>query len=127
MCNLIFQLARIVTAKGEIRHIIAIEKKFNVRITTRENQIKIKGDPNDIDTVERLLGQLLSMLSSGNKLVNGILTRVDTFLGKHLKANTTTAENTTEMKQGIAHIDTSVSIAVEELTGQRRTAARSNS
>lgn len=48
-----------------------IEKKFNVRITTRENQIKIIGDPNNIELVERLLDQLLSMLSSGNKLVNG--------------------------------------------------------
>ncbi len=48
-----------------------IEKKFNVRITTRENQIKINGDPSDIETVERLLDQLLSMMSSGNKLVNG--------------------------------------------------------
>ena len=48
-----------------------IEKKFKVRITTRENQIKINGDPSDIETVERLLDQLLSMMSSGNKLVNG--------------------------------------------------------
>jgi len=48
-----------------------IEKKFNVRITTRENQIKINGNPSDIETVERLLDQLLSMMSSGNKLVNG--------------------------------------------------------
>lgn len=48
-----------------------IEKKFNVRITTRENQIKIIGDPDNIEMVERLLDQLLSMLSSGNKLVNG--------------------------------------------------------
>ncbi len=28
-----------------------IEKKFKVRITTRENQIKINGDPSDIETV----------------------------------------------------------------------------
>jgi len=48
-----------------------IEKKFSVRITTRENQIKIIGDPDNIEMVERLLDQLLSMLSSGNKLVNG--------------------------------------------------------
>jgi phosphate starvation-inducible PhoH-like protein len=31
-----------------------IEKKFNVRITTRENQLKIKGDPEDIETVDSL-------------------------------------------------------------------------
>lgn len=48
-----------------------IEKKFSVRITTRENQIKIIGDPDNIEMVERLLDQLLSMLSSGNKLANG--------------------------------------------------------
>lgn len=48
-----------------------IEKKFNVRITTRENQIKINGDHDKIEMVERLLDQLMSMLSSGNKLVNG--------------------------------------------------------
>ena len=34
-----------------------IEKKFNIRITTRENQIKLKGNPKDIETVENLFMQ----------------------------------------------------------------------
>lgn len=48
-----------------------IEKKFNVRITTRENQIKISGEPKDIEAVESLLVQLQEMLAQGNKLQNG--------------------------------------------------------
>lgn len=35
-----------------------IEKKFNVRITTRENQIKIKGEPGSLESVENLFRQL---------------------------------------------------------------------
>ena len=35
-----------------------IEKKFNVRITTRENQISIKGEPESINSVENLFQQL---------------------------------------------------------------------
>ena len=35
-----------------------IEKKFNVRVTTRENHIKINGAPKDVEAVERLLLQL---------------------------------------------------------------------
>ena len=31
-----------------------IEKKFNVRITTRENQIFIKGEPSSLESVENL-------------------------------------------------------------------------
>jgi phosphate starvation-inducible protein PhoH and related proteins len=45
-----------------------IEKKFNVRITTRENQIKIKGDFNSINAVDILLTQLEDLLNSGYKL-----------------------------------------------------------
>ncbi|NIQ00559.1 MAG: PhoH family protein, partial [Nitrospinaceae bacterium] len=48
-----------------------IEKKFNVRITTRENHIKIGGEPKDIEAVEKLLLQLQEMLSQGHKLQNG--------------------------------------------------------
>jgi len=47
-----------------------IEKKFNVRITTRENQIKIKGDFNSINTVDILLTQLEDLLVSGYKLMD---------------------------------------------------------
>ena len=45
-----------------------IEKKFRVRITTRENQIKIKGDFNSINSVDTLLTQLEDLLVSGYKL-----------------------------------------------------------
>ena len=45
-----------------------IEKKFGVRITTRENQIKIKGDFDSINTVDSLLTQLERLLVSGYKL-----------------------------------------------------------
>ncbi len=48
-----------------------IEKKFNVRVTTRENHIKIHGEPKDVEAVERLLLQLQEMMSKGQKLQNG--------------------------------------------------------
>ncbi|MDH5762100.1 MAG: PhoH family protein [Nitrospinota bacterium] len=48
-----------------------IEKKFNVRITTRENHIKINGEPKQIEAVERLLLQLEEMMTQGNRLQNG--------------------------------------------------------
>lgn len=48
-----------------------IEKKFNVRITTRENQIRISGDERDVQAVERLLLQLHDMMATGQRLVNG--------------------------------------------------------
>ena len=47
-----------------------IEKKFNVRITTRENQIKIKGDYDSINAVDILLTQLEGLLVSGYTLKN---------------------------------------------------------
>jgi phosphate starvation-inducible PhoH-like protein len=45
-----------------------IEKKFSVRITTRENQIKIKGDFNSVNSVDTLLTQLEDLLVSGYRL-----------------------------------------------------------
>lgn len=48
-----------------------IEKKFNVRITTRENHIKISGDPSAVEAVDRLLVQLHDMMEGGVPLVNG--------------------------------------------------------
>ena len=45
-----------------------IEKKFGVRITTRENQIKIKGDFDSINSVDILLTQLEDLLVSGYKI-----------------------------------------------------------
>jgi len=56
------------TQDANLKH---IEKKFNVRITTRGNQVKIHGEPQDIEAVERLLQQLQEMMDSGHKLVNG--------------------------------------------------------
>jgi phosphate starvation-inducible PhoH-like protein len=47
-----------------------IEKKFGVRITTRENQIKIKGDANSINAVDILLTQLEELSISGYILKN---------------------------------------------------------
>lgn len=52
-------------------HLKLIEKRFNVRITTRENEIRISGEPGQIDAVERLLTQLHEMMARGNQLVNG--------------------------------------------------------
>lgn len=48
-----------------------IEKKFAVRITTRENQIKIKGSPEDVNSVDILLTQLEALSASGFSLKNG--------------------------------------------------------
>lgn len=48
-----------------------IEKKFAVRITTRENHIKINGAAKDVEAVERLLLQLQEMMTEGQKLLNG--------------------------------------------------------
>ncbi|SVD39861.1 uncharacterized protein METZ01_LOCUS392715, partial [marine metagenome] len=45
-----------------------IEKKFGVRITTRENQIKIKGNFDSINAVDILMTQLEDLLVSGYKL-----------------------------------------------------------
>ena len=47
-----------------------IEKKFGVRITTRENQIKIKGDANSISAVDILLTQLEDLIISGHPIKN---------------------------------------------------------
>lgn len=48
-----------------------IEKKFNVRITTRENHIQIKGSPEDIETVEKLFHQLEKLHASDVPVENG--------------------------------------------------------
>ncbi|QPJ62766.1 MAG: PhoH family protein [Candidatus Nitronauta litoralis] len=49
----------------------AIEKKFDVRITTRENQIRINGPEKAVETVDRLLVQLHTLMGKGVQLVNG--------------------------------------------------------
>jgi phosphate starvation-inducible protein PhoH and related proteins len=48
-----------------------IEKKFNVRITTRENHIKIKGDPKDVETVDSLFIQLEKLHAANIPVENG--------------------------------------------------------
>ena len=48
-----------------------IEEKFNVRITTRENHIRIKGDPKEIETVESLIKQLEKLHEANLKVENG--------------------------------------------------------
>ncbi len=47
-----------------------IEKKFGVRITTRENQIKIKGDAISVNVVDTLLSQLEDLAISGHPIKN---------------------------------------------------------
>ncbi len=49
----------------------AIEKKFNVRITTREHQVRINGPEKAVETVDRLLVQLHTLLERGTALANG--------------------------------------------------------
>ncbi|MFQ5443348.1 MAG: PhoH family protein [Nitrospinales bacterium] len=48
-----------------------IEKKFNVRVTTRENQIKIKGESSAVEKVIDLLTQLEDLMTQGIANVNG--------------------------------------------------------
>ena len=48
-----------------------IEKKFNVRITTRENQIKIIGEPGSVEQVNHLLLQLQDLYADDQKNFNG--------------------------------------------------------
>jgi phosphate starvation-inducible protein PhoH and related proteins len=48
-----------------------IEKKFNVRITTRENHIRLKGSPENIETVENLFKQLEKLHEANLKVENG--------------------------------------------------------
>ena len=48
-----------------------IEKKFDVRITTRENQIDIKGDPSSLESVENLFRQLEKLHAADQPVENG--------------------------------------------------------
>ena len=48
-----------------------IEKKFGVRITTRENQINIKGDAKSVNAVDTLISQLEDLAVSGHAIING--------------------------------------------------------
>ena len=48
-----------------------IEKKFNVRITTRGNQVKVSGSPDSTETVNRLLVQLQELFEGKTPPQNG--------------------------------------------------------
>ena len=48
-----------------------IEKKFNVRITTRENHIKIKGAPEDVEIVENFFMQMEKLHEANLPVENG--------------------------------------------------------
>ncbi len=48
-----------------------IEKKFDVRITTRGNQIQVKGEPESVEKVDRLLEQLQELYAGDHPLKNG--------------------------------------------------------
>ena len=48
-----------------------IEKKLNVRVTTRDNQVRISGPPASVDAVGRLLLQLHTLMERGTQLANG--------------------------------------------------------
>ena len=48
-----------------------IEKKLNVRITTRENQIKIKGEPEAVDLAHKLLTQIHDLMAQDISIANG--------------------------------------------------------
>ncbi len=54
-------------------HLKLIEKKFNVRLTTRENLIRIKGEPEAVKKVERLIQQLKEMYQGKAPIHNGDL------------------------------------------------------
>ena len=48
-----------------------IEKKFNVRIIARGNQINVTGSPDSVNTVQRLLAQLQKLFESKSPPQNG--------------------------------------------------------
>ena len=48
-----------------------IEKKFQVRVTTRQNRIRIVGNSPDVDKVESLFRQLHDLISDGKSIFNG--------------------------------------------------------
>lgn len=50
-----------------------IEKGFNVRIFTRDNKLRIQGEPADTEMVENLLNQLTELIESGLEINNGEL------------------------------------------------------
>ena len=52
-------------------HLKLIEKKLQVRITTRENHIKITGNQEAVDKAGCLLNQLHDLIANGNTLFNG--------------------------------------------------------
>jgi phosphate starvation-inducible PhoH-like protein len=51
-----------------LRH---LEAQFNARIRTNGTDLIVEGDPGDVDRVERVVGQLASLMRDGYKLVKG--------------------------------------------------------
>jgi phosphate starvation-inducible PhoH-like protein len=47
-----------------------LESRFNVRIRTQGHDLLIDGDPSDLDRVDRVVGQLSSLVRDGYKLSN---------------------------------------------------------
>jgi phosphate starvation-inducible PhoH-like protein len=47
-----------------------LESLFNVRIRTQGHELLVDGDPSDLDKVDRVVGQLSSLLRDGYKLSN---------------------------------------------------------
>jgi len=54
-------------------HLKLIEKKFNVRLTTRENVIRIKGEAPAVEQVDRLISQLQELYNGKTPILNGDL------------------------------------------------------
>src|SRR5215510_15045774 len=48
-----------------------LESLFNVRIRTQGHDLLVDGDTSDVERVDRVVGQLSSLLKSGYKLSNG--------------------------------------------------------
>ncbi|MFL2948176.1 MAG: PhoH family protein [Nitrospinales bacterium] len=67
-----------------------IEKKFNVRITTRENQISIKGEPESLNSVENLFHQLEKLHESDQSVENGDIKFAIRLMAENPQADLTT-------------------------------------
>lgn len=67
-----------------------IEKKFNVRITTRENQINIKGEPESLNSVENLFHQLEKLHESDQSVENGDIKFAIRLMAENPQADLTT-------------------------------------
>ena len=81
-----------------------IEKKFNVRITTRENQISIKGEPESLNSVENLFHQLEKLHESDQSVENGDIKFAIRLMAENPQADLTTifsARSSVSPKKGV--------------------------